>query len=256
MPGRPEPPGPPPRPLPRRRPAVPGDHRLGGRVDHRNRPPPAHGVGPAVAARRRRAASTRASNKRTSPGSSGCHCTPTTNPCPVELGRLDDPVVAAGRDPQAATQVVDGLVVVAPDLHPVATEPAHLAVGLGGHHDPAEVTGRAWWTSEPVVSGRCCTKSPPRATFNTWRPRQTARTGRPPSKARRRSSSSSRSRSSLRPGGAQLAVLAVPTGADVAPADQHQAVEPLADHVEVGLGLPLGGGMSTGCPPARPTTSR
>src|SRR5260221_691633 len=59
----------------------------------------------------------------------------------------------------------------------------------------AYVPGTSRWLSSPTTSGRCWTRSPPRATFSTCEPRQMPSTGMSRSRAARSSVSSASSRS-------------------------------------------------------------
>ena len=58
---------------------------------------------------------------------------------------------------------------------------------------------RSLCRSSPTTSGRCWTRSPPRATFRIWLPRQTASTGMSRASAASSSASSARSRSARTP---------------------------------------------------------
>src|SRR5688500_15936348 len=116
-------------------------------------------------ARNARACSTSASKSAASSPASGCHCTPTAN--------RSDGSSTASSVPSSAHAV---------SIRPSPSRPrpwwwcdvtSEPAPTIAARRDPsftstgctANSPGTLLWTSFPTASGRCCTRSPPRATF-------------------------------------------------------------------------------------------
>ena len=171
-----------------------GDRLLGGRVQHRRAPGCSFARG--TRAPRRRARSKSASS---SP-SSGCQSTPSGEALAGILERLDGAVLGPRRLDEPLADAAGALMVVRLDRRAVAEQRRRAGCpGSTSTSWSANTPGVCLCFSSPTTSGRCWTRSPPRATFSTCEPRQTASTGMSRSSAAVSSASSARSRSGRTP---------------------------------------------------------
>ena len=147
------------------------------------------------AARYSRACSTSASKSAASSPASGCHCTPSGEAEGRILDRLERAVGGPRRLDEAVADPPERLMVVR----------GHVGAGTDDRRESRAVLDldrmHGELDREPACarrfrpdSGRCWTRSPPRATFRSWTPRQIASVGMSRSRAACRRASSPASR--------------------------------------------------------------
>ena len=212
---------------------------------------------PGYPACHRRAALTSARKRPASATTSGCHCTPTTEPLATGLHRLQSAVPGPGHGLEARV-LAHGLVVVAAHAQRAAVRRGASAVGQPAplarrrRRRRRTVGARGRGCVAPSTSGRCCSSDPPACDGHhlhaRGRPRASAGRARSAAASSASSQASRSGRGHARP---RMRLLAVLRRVDVRPAGDHQPVEPRRRPRPRRSSYGAVGGSSTGTPPTR-----